>query len=273
MPEPANQRVSCLVVGRNSFLANRFLESPVVAGARAISHTDFAATALDDIGCIINFALHPHYRTQAYSPTLDFDRRIMERIQGTGIHYILLSSRKVYDEGTPLPWPETAPKTNGTGYGTNKLITENFARRTLGNNLTVLRMANIFGFEPGRSSFMGQAQDSLLQNGHITLDTHPEVRRDFLPVDRFVEILDHIAQRRLTGLFNLGSGVATPIGRMAHWLMEGFGAGKLVVTNPGRRDEFLLDVNRLTQQLGPLCTPDRIQAKCLELGERLRHET
>ena len=52
------------------------------------------------------------------------------------------------------------------------------------------------------------------------------------------------------GVLNLGSGVALPVGRLALWLIEGFGRGRLVVESPEERDSFVLDTRNLKALLG-----------------------
>ena len=71
-----------------------------------------------------------------------FARRIADR----DIAYAMLSSRKVYAPAeTPLS--ETAPTGPTDPYGRHKLAVEDALRARLGDRLTVLRLANVFGYE------------------------------------------------------------------------------------------------------------------------------
>ena len=40
------------------------------------------------------------------------------------------------------------------------------------------------------------------------------------------------------GILNVGSGVALPIGRLALWLIEGYGRGRLTIDSPDERDSL-----------------------------------
>ena len=46
------------------------------------------------------------------------------------------------------------------------------------------------------------------------------------------------------GVLNVGSGIALPTGRLALWVLEGYGRGELVIESPREHDAFVLDVGR-----------------------------
>ena len=98
----------------------------------------------------------------------------------------MLSSRKVYAPGA-LPLAETAATGPTDAYGRQKLATETALRQLLGERLTVLRLANIFGYErerPGaRPSLRPRARPPGRREGRIRYAMSPFVERDFLPVD------------------------------------------------------------------------------------------
>jgi dTDP-4-dehydrorhamnose reductase/UDP-glucose 4-epimerase len=100
----------------------------------------------------------------------------------------------------------------------------------------------------------------------------PFVARDFLPVQTCARLLAQIALAPPGGILNVGSGIALPTGRLALWVLEGFGRGKLVIESPQERDAFVLDVGRLTRRYGPPCTYEELRRRCLELGRRLARE-
>jgi hypothetical protein len=69
-------------------------------------------------------------------------------------------------------------------------------------------------------------------------------------------------------VLNVGSGIALPTGRLALWLLEGYGRGELVIESPRKHDAFVLDVGELTRRYGPPCTYDELRTSCLDLGRR-----
>jgi dTDP-4-dehydrorhamnose reductase/UDP-glucose 4-epimerase len=97
----------------------------------------------------------------------------------------------------------------------------------------------------------------------------PFVVRDFLPVEACARVLARIVAAPPGGVLNVGSGIPLPTGRLALWVLEGYGRGELAIKSPDERDSFVLDVARLTRLYGPPCTCDELRASCLELGRRL----
>jgi dTDP-4-dehydrorhamnose reductase/UDP-glucose 4-epimerase len=264
-----------LVVGAGSFIARHFLaacEEPVSAiGHHAIDRPDL----LDGIGRVISFARHSllgseHYRVA----TMDPDVRFAERVAGHEIDYVMLSSRKVYAPSAK-PLAETDRAAPEDLYGRHKLAAERALRARLGPRLTILRLANVFGYErgPARRTFMAQLLDGLAREGRIRFDMSPFTARDFLPVEACARVLACIVAAPPGGVLNVGSGIALPTGRLALWVLEGYGRGELVIEKPEERDAFVLDVGRLTSLYGPSCTSDELRAACLDLGRRLASET
>jgi hypothetical protein len=75
----------------------------------------------------------------------------------------------------------------------------------------------------------------------------------------------------MPGVFNLGSGIATPIGDIAAWTISGFGDGAIVCTSDEERDAFVLDVERIVSRYGPTCTIDEIREYCRLVGAMARN--
>ena len=70
----------------------------------------------------------------------------------------------------------------------------------------------------------------------------------------------------------MGSGVPLAIGRLALWLIEGYGKGRLVIYRPDERDHFVLDTRSLKGLLaGAACSESDLRASCIAIGRRLRH--
>jgi dTDP-4-dehydrorhamnose reductase/UDP-glucose 4-epimerase len=132
----------------------------------------------------------------------------------------------------------------------------------------------VFGYEriAGRRTFLAQALERLELDGEIRYDMSPFVIRDFLPVAIFASLLGQIAQAPPGGILNLGSGIGLPTGRLALWILEGFGRGRLVITSPREHDAFVLDPTRLQHLYGVPCPLAELRRTCLEIGRRLAAE-
>jgi dTDP-4-dehydrorhamnose reductase/UDP-glucose 4-epimerase len=263
-----------LVVGHHSFLARHLLAAcaqPVAAVAHdAVDRPDL----LDGIDRVISFARHPLLGSADYRvATMDPDLRLAGRIGARGIDYVMLSSRKVYAPSAK-PLGETDPTGPQDLYGRHKLALEQALRERLGARLTILRLANVFGYErgPARRTFMSLTLDQLARDGQIRFDMSPFVVRDFLSVEACARVLARIVATPPGGVLNVGSGIALPTGRVALWVLEGYGRGELVIESPREHDQFVLDIGELTRRYGPSCTYDELRASCLDLGRRLARE-
>ena len=74
----------------------------------------------------------------------------------------------------------------------------------------------------------------------------PFVERDFLPAETLSPACcGQIVEAPPGGILNVGSGIGLPTGRLALWILEGFGRGELVIGSPVEKDAFVLDVDRL----------------------------
>ncbi|HEX5079494.1 MAG TPA: NAD-dependent epimerase/dehydratase family protein [Geminicoccaceae bacterium] len=272
---PAGRAGRILLVGRGSFLAQHALAALSPAHVEAVGHDQIERPdLLDGVGCIVSFCRHPLAATDAYRPErMDPDLRLARRIGRRDVAYVMLSSRKVYAPGD-APLSETSPIGPGDAYGRHKLALERMLRDLLGERLTVLRLANVFGYEriPGRRTFVALSLDQLAREACIHYAMSPFVERDFLPVTAFAQVLAHILTAPPGGVLNVGSGIGLPTGRLALWILEGLGRGALVIDSIGEKDAFVLDVARLTGLYGPPCSYAELRDACVAIGRRLAEE-
>lgn len=264
-----------LVVGKNSFIAREFLSMMDPGMFRDISHRQLTHEVLKGINCIINFAFAPEMHRDPYQEGLDIDLQLAKAIIDLPhIHYVMISSRKVYAASCQWNANEEDLVDGLDNYGKNKLRIERKLTELLGSRLTILRPGNVFGYEidSSRNRFGSYLLRQLAENKCIRLTVSPAVRRDIVPVDYFCEVLDAVVRGKPTGIFNVGSGSSQEIGKIASWLIEGYGEGKMVIENPSVTDEFQLDVAKLHGQLGFSCNTERIANFTRNLGGRLREE-
>ena len=265
-----------LLVGKNSFIAGHLLSALPSGRVRAVSHDAVdAPDLLEGVGTVINAARHPassgpDYDLDAFDP----DVRLAERIGDRDIQMIMLSSRKVY-AASDGPLREDAPLGPGDAYGANKLRAEERVSDLLGDRLTLLRLANIFGDErvPGRRSFLAMLLTRLKEQNQIRYDMSPFVERDFLPVEILAGLLARIVRKPPGGVMNVGSGIALPTGRIALWIMQGFGGGELLIDSHEEKDPFVLDIGRLEACYGRPCRLGDLNARCLALGKALHQSS
>jgi nucleoside-diphosphate-sugar epimerase len=251
--------------------------SPHTAGWRFVRHEQVLASNdwLSGARTVINCAFDPRLKSGPYDSEHDIDLHIAAQLRNwPAVHYVMLSSRLAYGPAPgDLRLHEGMTATPDRHYGKAKLTTERALQGLLGDRLTVLRLSNVFGDEawPGRQSFFASAMRSLKDHGRIVLDISPFVERDFIPVQELAVSLVRIASAPRPGLFNLGAGCATPTGRVAQWLIEGFGGGVMLVSDLREFDAFRLDIAaaRAAFAIEPV-SPAVVRERCTHLGARLR---
>jgi UDP-glucose 4-epimerase len=261
-----------LLVGATSMLGKAVLDEPPGGFAlTAISHHQLLEADFSAYDAVINMAYDPRYMRTVYDSAIDFDRRVAERAARSGVHFVMMSTRRVYGPASGVPIRENDLTRPIDNYGANKLRTEEEVRRLLGDRCTILRVANVFGYEPGRHTFFGIALETLRRQRRIVLDSNPFVEKDFLPLSECAASIASVLRKRPSGIFNLGYGTATPLGRIAMWLIEGYSEGELLVTSIEERDAFLLDSSKLHAAVGLPSRSRTIRDHCVEIGKQLRN--
>lgn len=268
--------MSVVVVGQNSFLARHVKEHPGAKNWTFISHAAARDPAsFESATCVINFALHDDVRRGIVTPESDLDSAIAQLLANANTRYILISTRAVYGisqhaDGRLSEDDAPAP---ASPYGQGKFkIEKNVSAILPPEKLAVLRLGNIFGFEatPGRSTFFAMALNKLRDQGVIEYDIDPSVKRDFLPASLFADLLIRICTRFKGGTYNLGSGFGTETGKIAEWVMEGYGGGRLVAKPDEIKDAFWLDMQKTNEAFNlPVVTEEDIAAACRSIGRAL----
>lgn len=261
-----------LLIGRNSYLAGEFLARHADLPLRAIGHGEAGKPAVyEGVACVVNFAFASEMHDLPYQAALDIDASAAREAASRGIHYVMMSSRRVYQEGLQWNAAEDTAVSGLDQYGRNKLRIERELRALMGERLTILRPGNVCGYEaiPGRKRFAAYLQNQLLETGRLHLTVGPQTRRDLVPVGFFCRVLREAMLRRIPGTFNVGAGRATTVGDAARWLIEGFGAAHLEVQSDRRADEFLLDSSKLARVFRLSCQEGDVERAFREAGRQL----
>jgi dTDP-4-dehydrorhamnose reductase/UDP-glucose 4-epimerase len=263
-----------LVVGRG-FIGRAVAAAMRPGEARLVAHEAVGEPSLlRGVGTVLFAGRHPALGTDAWSLDADIELTLAHAAAAARVSFVSLGTRKVY-----APSVNPLNEIDRVGpvdlYGRQKLALEHALSQVLGRRLTRLRLANIFGFErlSGRSTFLTRALIGLSRRDEIRFDMSPFVQRDFLPVELCARWLAEIARRPPGGVLNVGSGVPLPTGKLALWVIEGYGRGRLVIESPEERDGFVLDTRNLKALLGGAgCSLDDLRAHALEVGRQLRLE-
>jgi nucleoside-diphosphate-sugar epimerase len=266
--------MNIVAVGRSSFLARETAKNPISRAWLFLSHDEALAQPgwLDNATTVVNFSFPTSFKTKPYDAQCDIDSILAKMIGARPVHYIMLSSRMVYGQGdNNFGLTEDHVPQPSNFYGMSKLEVEHSLESILGpGRVTILRLSNIFGLERGRDSFFGRMMDFLASNKKIVFDMGAGTQRDFFSAHWLSEALLQIVARPVAGVFNIGAGFATKCGDIASWLIEGYGAGRLEITNPAIRDQFSLDVSKAhkTWNLRAF-SPDTLREDVLACGRSL----
>ena len=269
--------MTVVVVGAGSMIAKALRRHPATSHWHILMHDQ----AVEDTSwvkaadCVINLAFDPRLKTEPYQEAFDLDLLLARLVSESAAHYIMASTRMVY--GTPgadLRFAEDQIPRPLNHYGRAKLAAERAVAATLGRRATILRFSNIFDKSEGlgaRQSFFGLALQRLLASGCIEFDISPFVGRDFLPADLLADRLVRISADPSPGHFNIGAGFAIPAGRIAQWLIAGYGGGKLLITDFREHDAFWLDVDKSRRTWGfDAVTVEQIRDRCIAIGTEIR---
>jgi nucleoside-diphosphate-sugar epimerase len=161
-----------------------------------------------------------------------------------------LSTRKVYGNSFELErYSERHPLDPFDRYSENKELTERFLTKDI-ENLTILRGSNIYGFELGRSSFVGYCMTQLKATGAIKYDIEKSIKRDFISIERVCELLKKICEIQPKGIYNLSSDFGLEISKIARGLILGYGHGNFIEVDRRNREQFILDNTKLEDACG-----------------------
>jgi len=261
-----------LVIGERSFIARHWL-ADTRHSITAIAHDGLEALPPQQFDVVVNCAVAPALKAGSYREADDFDLIAARHAAVTGSHFVMLSTRKVYQPSSSrIVLDEKSTIEPDGWYGENKLESERRIATTLGERNTILRIANVYGYEYGRRSFFGIASSKLKKERRITLDTSPFVERDFIPMPMLAGLLDHVCEQRPSGIYNLGSGHGLPLGRIAQWLILGYGRGMLDVTDLAERDAFVMNPGKLLASLALPPPRHDFETDIRSIGRQLQDE-
>jgi nucleoside-diphosphate-sugar epimerase len=254
-----------LIVGKNSFIGRAFYHS--AKNVDMVSFHEHKKVNLSEYDVVINCAIAPEFKNEKYSLNYDLDLQVGATANLAGRHYIMLSSRKVYGSSDDLKIYTEESELNPTDYyGENKLISESRLNYNEGS-YTILRAANVYGFEYGRNSFMGFCMNQLKHEDQIKYTIAAQTKRDFISIKSVCKALNEIVKLKPQGIYNLSSGHGTEIGDVARSLIEGYGSGEFFADGK-IEDQFILDNTKLLNALN-IELPVFQRKYIKKLGEKL----
>ena len=174
--------------------------------------------SLSSFNTIINCTSNNNYINKKYDIKNDFDLKIAKKIKNLNTMYILLSSRKVYKNGTNLNEKSTIRlKSN---YSKNKFITEKKLQKILNNKLLILRLSNVIGIRSKNSrrlhkTFIDYYFENIKKGMIFKFNRE---YKDFLGIDQLTRVLDKVVENKLSGKYNVSLGKKVYLREIINWL-------------------------------------------------------
>lgn len=125
--------------------------------------------------------------------------------------FIFISSSHVYKYSNKKI-KENSHKKPKDIYGRLKLKSENYIKKNY-DNFCILRLFNVYGAKQPSSYFVPDMSKKIKTNKIIFIDKSV---RDFLNVNEVVKVIFSIIQKKLNGIFNVGSGVAITLNEIVN---------------------------------------------------------
>ncbi|MFN2495000.1 MAG: NAD-dependent epimerase/dehydratase family protein [Pseudonocardiaceae bacterium] len=169
---------------------------------------------------------------------------------------LVISSSSVYG-GTRKgkPSAETDPLRPRGGYAQSKLLVERLCqdRAHAGGQVSVLRPFTVAGEGQRPGMALARWIDAARSGRPLQLLGHPQRSRDITDVRDVVQVLLDLADRRVCGLFNVGTGVAHTLQELAEVVCAVVGVEvrtELAAPHPAEATHTLADTRALRRAIG-----------------------
>jgi len=201
-----------LIIGVNSFIGNNlYIYLIKKFDTKIVHYKNFKSLNtrdLIDFTYIINCASNKKYVKDKYLKKNDYDIKIAEKIIDLKCKLIFFSSRKIYKIADNI---KENSKLNPTcNYSKNKIITERKLNKMLINKVLVLRISNLIGLNSA-SDLKNKIHHTFIDNFFLNIKENKifnnfKIYKDFLPMNKFNEIIFKLIKKNITGTYNVSLG-------------------------------------------------------------------
>jgi dTDP-4-dehydrorhamnose reductase len=271
------KKISLLIIGKNSFIAsNLFLILKNKIYIKKIKYSAFVKKKekfLSRFDYILNCSLNKKYVVEKYNKKNDFDYFILNKIKSLNINFIFLSTRKVYrPKLNILEEDNLKPYDN---YAKNKIITENYIKKTIPKNYLILRISNIIGirFVNNKKSHSLFFDNFILGVKNNFLINHKNIFKDFISISQFADIFFRILKKNLKGTFNVSLGEKVYLSEILKWLIvasKTYLKIKDIYDKPGyNSDNFTLNNQKLKKALNISIRKQDLKVYCHKISKKI----
>ena len=264
-----------IVIGRKSFLGSNL--SLYLKKKNFILNIDYKTFIkkklifIDNFDYVINCTSNQSYVENKYLKKNDFDLAIANKIKNLDIKMIMLSSRKVYKNGTNLKESSVLkPKSN---YSRNKLRTEKALLKILKKKILILRISNVIGLNTKKNNKLHRVFiDVFFENiKKGIIFNNKNSYKDFIPVNKFCEIVDKLIIFNAYGIYNVSLGKKVFLRTIVSWLNL-YNKKDVTYINSSKKhqlDNFTLNNDKLMKAIKIKNTPQDLKKYCIKLSKEL----
>jgi dTDP-4-dehydrorhamnose reductase len=267
--------MNLLIIGRNSLLCRLFIENTRIKNYQIYSRNEIKEINFNNFTHVINFSFNPELKKKTYKKKLDFDLKLSKMISKHKIIYIFISTRFVYS-GINGQYIEKIKKLEPTNiYGRNKLIIENIIRKIIPKRYLILRLSTMlyFNLNYKRKLFSYTMLSGLKKNNRISFDFREDTYKDFILPDYFVKCLDALILNKVTGIFNICSGLKIKVKNIAKKIIYGFKKGTIIFYSKNNENQSFSMSNKLIfKKTGIFLSLKEIYDYCIRIGMRIKNE-
>lgn len=206
-----------------------------------------------DPDVIVHAAAQISVRTSMSNPRYDVEVNVagivnmLQAFAGKRLPYIVFLSTggAIYGEQEKFPAPEDHPIRPTSVYGLSKRVSEmylDFWGREYGLSYVVLRLANIYGPRQnphGEAGVVAIFAQKLLEDEQAVIFGSGEQTRDFVYVADVVSAVMAASAERISGIFNIGTGVETSVNQLYGMMCGALGSKPEAQYAPARSGEQL----------------------------------
>jgi len=264
-----------LLIGKNSRLCKLYIKKSKIKNFDIYTHDQINFINYSKYSHLINFSFNPKLFKNKYNKKLDIDIYLSKKAKEYKLYYIFFSTRYVYSKFNKLPAKEMLKNLNPENiYGKNKLKIEKKLKKKLKNKLLILRLGTFLFFRLGvnRTLFCEKLLHTLYRKKTIFFNIKKNTVKDFITDDHFVKNLDILIKKKITGTYNLSSGISIFSEEVAEHIINGFGKGKILFQKIKPNSySFLMDNKKIRNKTSISSSKKNILDYCKQMGKKLSY--
>lgn len=161
-------------------------------------------------------------------------------------HFVFISTGgAIYGEQDNFPASEDHPVRPTSVYGLSKRVSELYLElweRQFELPFVALRLANVYGPRQnphGEAGVVAIFNERLLRGDVATIFGDGKQTRDFVFVKDVADAVGRVVQKRIKGIYNIGTGVETTVNDLYKFICQSLGVSKAANPGPERLGEQL----------------------------------